>query len=99
MGGAGKRVDGVFPGRPQIIQYQRRPVDTEAQDEGEWRKTTEPGAKRFMAKWIPAEKVRAGCSSMPGRDGKDRGEDSPKQACSSRFALFYDTILYYSVVD
>ena len=27
-----------------------------AQDEGEWRKT----AERFMAKWIAAEKVRAG---------------------------------------
>ena len=22
------------------------------------------------------------CSSMPGRDGKDQGQDRPKQACS-----------------
>ena len=26
-GGAGKRVDGVSPGRPQSFRYQRRPVD------------------------------------------------------------------------
>ena len=32
---------------------------TAAQDDGEWRKTAEQGAKRFMAKWIAAEKVRA----------------------------------------
>ena len=25
-----------------------------------WRKTTEQGAKRFMAKWIAAKKARAG---------------------------------------
>ena len=33
---------------------------TAAQDEGEWRKTAEQGAERFMAKWIAAEKFRAG---------------------------------------
>ena len=33
---------------------------TAAQDEGEWRKTADQRAKRFMAKWIAAEKVRAG---------------------------------------
>ena len=26
------------------------------------------------------------CSSMPKRDGKDQGDDSPKQACSCWFA-------------
>ena len=26
-GGPGKRVDGVFPGRPQTFRHQRRPVD------------------------------------------------------------------------
>ena len=30
-----------------------------AQDEGEWRKTAEQGAERFMAKWIAADKIRA----------------------------------------
>ena len=32
---------------------------TAAQDEGEWRKTTEQGAARFMTKWITAEKARS----------------------------------------
>ena len=31
-----------------------------AQDEGEWRRTAEQGAEHFMAKWIAAEKPRAG---------------------------------------
>ena len=30
------------------------------QDEGEWRRAAEQGAKRFMAKLIAAEKPRAG---------------------------------------
>ena len=33
---------------------------TAAQDEGEWRETVGQGAEHFMAKWIAAEKVRAG---------------------------------------
>ena len=32
---------------------------TGAQDEGEWRRTTEQGAEHFMAKWIAAEKNKA----------------------------------------
>ena len=46
---------------------------TAAQDEGQWRKTTEQGAERFMAKWIASEKVRAGlrhavvCPNVRGR--------------------------------
>ena len=32
---------------------------TAAQDEGQWRRTAEQGAERFMAKWIAAEKARA----------------------------------------
>ena len=33
---------------------------TAAQDKEEWRRTAEQGARRFMAKWIAAEKARAG---------------------------------------
>ena len=33
---------------------------TAAQDEGEWRRTAEQGAEHFMAKWIVAEKAKAG---------------------------------------
>ena len=46
---------------------------TAAQDEGEWRRTAEQGAERFMAKWITAEKVKAGlrhavvCPNVTGK--------------------------------
>ena len=33
---------------------------TAVQDEGEWRRTAEQDAERFMTKWIAAEKARAG---------------------------------------
>ena len=33
---------------------------TAGQDEEEWRRTAEQGAEHFMAKWIAAEKTRAG---------------------------------------
>ena len=32
-------------------------------DERKWRKTAEQGAERFVAKWIAAEKVRAGLAA------------------------------------
>ena len=47
-----------------------------AQDEGEWRNTAEQGAKHFMAKWIAAEKAKAGlrhagvCPNVTGRTKK-----------------------------
>ena len=46
---------------------------TAAQEEGGWRRTSEQGAVRFMAKWIAAEKARAGlrhavvCPNVTGR--------------------------------
>ena len=46
---------------------------TAAQDEGEWRRTVEQGAEHFMAKWIVAEKAKAGlrhavvCPNVTGR--------------------------------
>ena len=64
---------------------------TAAQDEGEYRRTAEQGAECFMAKWIAAEKARAGLrhtwySSMPERDGKDQREENSKQVGSYWFA-------------
>ena len=50
---------------------------TAAQDKRDWHKTVEQRAERFMAKWIDAEKVRAGlrhaveCPSVTG-SAKDR---------------------------
>ena len=46
---------------------------TAAQDEGGWRRTAEQGAEHFMAKWIVAEKAKAGlrravvCPNVTGR--------------------------------
>ena len=46
---------------------------TAAQDAGEWRRTAEQGAEHFMAKWIAAEKAKAGlrhavvCPNLTGR--------------------------------
>ena len=92
--GTGKRVDRMFPGRPQSFRHQRQAVDydhimTAAQEGGEWRRMAEQEAERFMAKWIAAEERQCWsttCSSMLERDGKGQGEDSPKQAGSCWFA-------------
>ena len=59
-GGPGKRADGVFPGRPQSFRHQRRPVDDCSPGRGEMRRTAEQGAEHFMAKWIAADKAKAG---------------------------------------
>ena len=64
---------------------------TAAQDEGEWRRTAEQGAEYFMAKWIVAEKARAGlrhvvaCPNVMGRT-KERIAQS-KRARAGSLAL------------
>ena len=46
---------------------------TAVQDEGEWHRTAEQGTEYFMAKWIVAEKTKAGlrhavvCPNVTGR--------------------------------
>ena len=62
---------------------------TAAQDEGEWRRTAEQGAVTFHGKMDRCRKNQGwttACSGMPDCDGKDQGEDSPKQAGSCWFA-------------
>ena len=91
VGGAGKRVDiMVFPGRPQSFRHQRRPGDDCSPGRGGIAQNGGTRAEHFMAKWIVAEKTRAGLrhavSRMPERDGKDQGEDSLKQAGLCWFA-------------
>ena len=64
---------------------------TAAQDEGEWRKTAEQGAERFMEKCIAAEKVRAGlrhadvCPNVTGRAKERIGQI--KHVRSGSFAI------------
>ena len=89
-GGPGKRVDGVFPGRPQGFRHQA-PTSGRLQSRtgGGWSRTAEQGVEHFMAKWIVAEKAKAGLRHAvvcPNVTGKDQGEDSPKQAGSCWFA-------------
>ena len=62
---------------------------TAAQDEGEWRRTAEQGGGTFHDKMDRCRKKQGwttACSGMPERDGKDQGEDIPKQAGSFWFA-------------
>ena len=64
---------------------------TTAQDKGEWRRTAEQGAERFMAKWIAANKARAGlrhagvCPNVTGRTKKRIARS--KRACASSLAI------------
>ena len=85
----GKRVDRVFPGRPQSFRDQRRRVDNctpgregMAQNGGTRGGTFhgENNRCRGSQGWTTA------CSRMPERDGKDQGEDSPTQTGSCWFA-------------
>ena len=88
-GGAGKRVDGVFPGRPQSFQHQRRPVDDCSPGRGGMAQNGRTSGGTFHGKMDRCRKTQGwttACSGMPERDGKDQGEDSPKQAGSCWFA-------------
>ena len=61
---------------------------TTAQDEGGWRRTAERGAECFMAKWITAEKARAGlrhtevCPNVTGRTKKRLAQSNRARAGS-----------------
>ena len=59
-GGTGKVVDGVFLDDLRAFGINADPWTTVAQDEREWRKTKEKRAEHLMAKWVAAEKARAG---------------------------------------
>ena len=64
---------------------------TAAQNEGEWRRTAEQGAEDFMAKWIVAEKTKAGlrhavvCPNVTGRTKKRIAQN--KRAHAGSLAL------------
>ena len=71
---------------------------TAAQDEGERRRTVEQGAERFMAKWIDAEKARAGlrhavvCPNVTGRTNERTVQS--KRARSGSLAIVVNWPLY-----
>ena len=81
-------MNGVFPGCPQSFRYQRRPVDECSPGRGGIAQDDPQEAERFMAKWIAAEKVRAGqrhvvgCPNVAGKT-KDRIAQSKRTRAGS----------------
>ena len=73
VGGQEKESMGCFLDDLRALGINADQWTTAAQDAGEWRRTAEKGAERFMAKWITAEKARAGlrhalvCPNVTGR--------------------------------
>ena len=59
MGGQEKEWMGCFLDDLRASGINAEQWRTAAQDEGEWHRTAEQGAERFMAKWIAAEKAWA----------------------------------------
>ena len=59
LGGPEKEWMGCFLDDPGAFGTNAGHWTAAAQDEGEWRKTAEQGAERFMAQWIAAWKFRA----------------------------------------
>ena len=60
VGGQEKEWIGCFLDDFRAFSINADQWTTAAQDEGEWRRTVEQGADHFMAKWIVAEKAKAG---------------------------------------
>ena len=81
LGGPGKRVDGLFPGRPQSFRHQRRPVDDCSPGRGEMAQDGGTRGETFHGKidcCIEIKGWTTACSSMLKRGGKYEEEDSPK---------------------
>ena len=88
-GGQEKRVDGVFPGRPQSLRHQHRPVDDCSPGRGGMVPDGGTRGGTFhgeIDRCFESQGWTTACSGMPERKGKDQGEDSPKQAGSCWFA-------------
>ena len=105
-GKPGKIVDGVFPGRPQSLRHPRRPADDCSPGrEGEWRITAEQGAERFMAKWIAAEKARAGlrhtfvCPNVTGRTKERIAQRKRARAGSHAIIVDYNSYKWRELVS
>ena len=78
-GGPGKRVDGVFPGRPQSFWHQRRPVD-DCSSAGRGGMAQNGGTRGGtfhgeMDRCRRSQGWTMACGRMFERDGKDQGED------------------------
>ena len=73
VGGPEKEWMGCFRGDLRAFGINADHWTNAAQDNGEWCRVAEQGAECFMAKWIAAEKARAGlrhalvCPNVTGR--------------------------------
>ena len=84
-GGAGKRVDGVLPGRSQSFWHQRRPVDDCSLGRGGIAQNGRTRGGTFHGEMDRCRETQGWtttCSGMPEHDRKNLEEDSPKQAGS-----------------
>ena len=82
--GQGKEWMGCFLDDLRTFGINADQWTTAAQDEGEWRRTAEQGAKFHgeMDRCRESQGWATACSGIPERDGKDQDENSPKQAGS-----------------
>ena len=91
VGDARKRVDGVFPGRPQIFGISAEQWTTAAQDEEKNGAGRRNKGRNFHGETYRCRESQgwtAACSSMPERHGKDQeGGDSQKQARAGSLAI------------
>ena len=94
MGGQEKEWMGCFLDDLRAFGINADMWTTAAQDEGEWRRTAEHGTEHFMAKWIAAEKAKAGprhavvCPNVTGRTNERIAQS--KQARSGSLTLLVD---------
>ena len=89
VGGAGKRVDGVFPGQPQSFRHQRRPVDDYSLGRGGMAQNGGTRGGSFHGEMDGCKESQGwttACCRMLESDGKDQGEDCPKQGGPCWFA-------------
>ena len=89
MGGAGKKLDGVFPGRPQSFRHQRLAVDDCSPGRGGMAQDGGTRGGTFhgeMDRCRESQDWTTACSRTLERDGKDQGEDSPTQTGACWFA-------------
>ena len=97
VGGQEKEWMGCFLDDLRVFGINAGQWTTAAQDEGEWRRTAEQKAEHFMAKWIAAEKARAGlrhavvCTNVTGRT-KEGIAQSKRARAGSHALVDYNII-------
>ena len=95
VGGQEKEWMGCFLDNLRAFGINADQWTTAAQDEGKWRRTAEQGAEHFRAKWIIAEKAKAGlrhagvCPNVTGRTKSRIGQSKLARAGSLALVDYY----------